>query len=98
MEAWNYYGYQIVRPTFIELSMKTKYSRDNTASQMIDIIIENSSTDFLFIWSFTDKVGNLPDIFREIFIQGENNFSSLYKKQEKTTLKKLEVLKQEAME
>jgi len=49
---------RIVTPEYYDNSMKYKYTRDDDAADMIDIIRNSVTTDFVFAWSSTVGLGS----------------------------------------
>lgn len=49
---------RIVTPEYYDNSMKYKYTRDDNAADMIDIIRNSVTTDFVFAWSSTVGLGS----------------------------------------
>lgn len=49
---------RLVTPEYYDNSMKYKYTRDDNAADMIDIIRESVTTDFVFAWSSTVGLGS----------------------------------------
>ena len=74
-------------------SLKTKYSRDEKSSQMIDLIVDHARTDFLYTYGSSGRVGRLPEIFQSVYNKKSNVFTSEYEKRESSTLKALDKLK-----
>lgn len=65
-----------VLPTYVESTLKVKYTRDEKSVQMIDIIRENSFRDFAYVYTiYTDEIAL---IMRKMIKQSNNAFASLY--------------------
>ena len=88
LEAMASEGYHAIRPIYYEDALKIKYSRDDTASQIVDLITENCRTDFLFL----NSLDGLGDIFTTLIQKESSDFASQYSKMEKKALKKLQKL------
>ena len=88
LEAMASEGYHSIRPIYYEDALKIKYSRDDTASQIVDLITENCRTDFLFL----NSLDGLGDIFTTLIQKESSDFASQYSKMEKKALKKLQKL------
>ena len=88
LEAMAAEGYYSIRPVYYEDALKIKYSRDDTASQIVDLITENCRTDFLFL----NSLDGLGDIFKTLISANSTDFASQYTKLEKKALKRLEKL------
>ena len=54
MEEMAFLGYRDVLPAYYEVAIKVKYNRDSTdkAIQILDIIHDNCTTDFAFIYNY----------------------------------------------
>ncbi len=74
-----------VIPVYYDVALKTKYSRDESTAQMIDIIHDSVDTDFAFIWA--DTVGGLIDVYNSNLEGG--SISSILKRSEKSWNNKL---------
>ncbi len=57
LEAVASESYELVRPAYYEVALKTRYARDTDSGRMIDLIAKNVRTDFVTMYSF-----NLHDI------------------------------------
>lgn len=51
IECEAYFGYTEVSPIYYESALKTRYAKDPNISQMLDIIRENATISFLFVYS-----------------------------------------------
>lgn len=79
---------KVVTPAYYEIALKGKYTRDNESSEMLDIILATRVYDlgwYYQIGTYNEQVMNLLRNFK-------NDFSSMYKKLEKSALKQLERL------
>ena len=92
MEAMAFDGYRDVLPAYYEVAVKVKYSRDSTdaAMQILDLIHDNSTTDFVYIYNYA--MNGLGLIERDLMGGKKADFASAYAKKEKTCLKKLDEL------
>ena len=50
IECQAYFGYTEVSPIYYESALKTRYAKDPNMSQMLDIIRENATISFLFVY------------------------------------------------
>lgn len=80
-----------VIPAYYETALKVKYTRDDEAAQMIDIIHDN--VDNMFVLAYDDYLNAI--LMKNVFYyggleKGKNNFASSYAKAEKSALRKLE--------
>lgn len=85
-EAMAFYGKRDMFPVYFETALKVKYSRDDRTSQMLDLIKENSRTDFLYL----NDLSGIGNIYSTIVTKKENVFSSEYAKRETAAMAKLE--------
>lgn len=89
MEEMAFLGYRDVLPAYYEVAIKVKYNRDSTdkAIQILDIIHDNCTTDFAFIYNYA--LGGVGLIERDLIGGKKSDFASMYAKKEKTYEKKL---------
>ena len=52
LELMAYYSAQMVTPSYYDEALKYKYTRDEEAAEMIDLIAECAYTDFVLIWEW----------------------------------------------
>ena len=92
MEEMAFLGYRDVLPAYYEVAIKIKYNRDSTdaAMQILDIIHDNCTTDFAFIYNYA--LNGVGLIERDLMGGKKADFSSAYAKKEKTFQKKLDEL------
>lgn len=92
MEEMAFLGYRDVLPAYYEVAVKVKYTRDSTdaAMQILDIIHDNCTTDFAFIYNYA--LGGVGLIERDLMGGKKADFASIYAKNEKTYIKKLNEL------
>jgi len=83
LEAMAAESLRTVTPEFYEFALKFKYTRDDEASEMIDLIKECAYSDFVFVWG--DSLSKITHFFRT----PNPNPTSAYKKQEGNVLKAL---------
>jgi len=50
MELLSYYTNQLVVPKYYEVALKEKYARDTDIAEMLDIIRDGATIDFLFVY------------------------------------------------
>ena len=74
MEAMCAESYRKVTPTYFEVVLKEKYSRDSESSQMLDIIRDGIKFDFGY--SNGISLDYISNIFRDIITNKNNNFAS----------------------
>ncbi|MCQ2431897.1 MAG: hypothetical protein MJ175_04755, partial [Clostridia bacterium] len=88
LEAMAYYSYYNVTPVYYETALKTKYTRDDISSQIIDILHDASMTDLAYVYS---DVFNGDGMIMRTLIAGKNkDYASYYAKREKATNKALD--------
>jgi hypothetical protein len=84
-------GHQDIIPTYYEIVLKSKYSRDEESAEMLDIIRENIIVDFgAQIYS---HVVNKLNSIGYFLAEGNENFSSFYAENEGIFIKNLEEVK-----
>lgn len=74
-----------VKPAYLEQALKIKYSRDDTASRVIDIILDNCRIDFLFV----ERLGGLGNVFSDLVKKGSTDLASYYQKKLQSAEKNL---------
>jgi hypothetical protein len=84
-ETW-----RTVMPAWYETSLKIKYSRDNVAAQIIDIIHDSTTTNF--IYAFSNPLSGTGQIFREMVANNNTDYASAVARKEKVSKKALEKL------
>jgi len=88
IEAMGFYGQQIVRPAFIDTTVKTKALRDEDSSEMMELIFKNRVYDAATIFDF----GGLRSIDDPLMSRGEGSFASSYAKIETRAQKAIDKL------
>ena len=77
IEAMAIESYRSVTENFYELALKGSYTRDDIASEMIDIIVENSTKNFVYEYSTSLK--SIGGIFSKVMSsKGSTEFSTVY--------------------
>jgi hypothetical protein len=89
-EAMAAQSYRTLTPTFYEIALKNKYTRDSESSMTLDLIRDGCMFNFGFVNS--NSMGNPMHIFRELIEAKKTDFVSLYKSKEKSYNKALEKL------
>jgi len=88
LEALNAESYRRVVPAYYENGLKIKYSRDMISTQMIDLIHDSVTTNFIYAYNYAlNGIGNM---YRELVAQHSSNVASTVKRLEKPANKKLE--------
>ncbi|MCL2518446.1 MAG: ABC transporter substrate-binding protein [Oscillospiraceae bacterium] len=76
IEAFSAEGYRTVTPAFYELSLKTKFSRDNESEAMLDYIKDGLIYDYAHF--YREVAGDLSFIGRSLYKAKDPNFASFY--------------------
>lgn len=63
MECLSYYSYNDVSPLYYDVALKEKYARDDDMHEMLDIIRQGATFDFLFVYG-TSLSGAMNNSFR----------------------------------
>ncbi len=77
-EAYSYEGYKTVYPGYFEMALKAKYSHDNVAAQIYDLIMSNRIVDFGFVFGST----GIRDTISTLVKTGSTDFASIYASKE----------------
>ncbi len=80
-----------VIPTYYEVALKVKFTHDNISAQVIDLIRDNASTDFMYANNYYFSNGQLGMIQREI-MTNKSEYMSKYASMEKNAARLLEEL------
>ncbi len=78
LEAMAYYSYKDVRPIYFDSFLKFKFTRDDEAWKMIDLMHDSIYTDFVHIWMTSADMNKLNAFLRNNVIR--NNPTSDIKK------------------
>ena len=65
-----------VRPAYYDISLKTKHSRDDESSEMLDIIFSTRAYDFGWYYKFGNYDTGILDLYRRL----NNDFTSMYER------------------
>ena len=92
METLAFEGYKSVIPAYYEIALKVKYVRDSTetALRIIDMIYENPTTDFAYVYNYA--LNSIGLIMREIMGGKKSDFVSAYTAKETAVLTKFDTL------
>ena len=82
--------YRTVMPAWYETSLKIKYSRDNVAAQIIDIIHDSVTTNF--IYAYSNPLNGTGQIMRGMVGNNSTDYASAVARIEKVSKKSLEKL------
>ena len=83
-------GYRTIIPAFYDVSLKTKYSRDDESSAMIDYIKDGRVYDYGYFNS--TLAGDLAYIGQRLINTKDPNFTSFYEKNEGKVQKNIDAL------
>ena len=89
MECLAYHGYTDVNPKYYEVALKTKYASDTDMQEMLDLIRETATIDFLFVYGTT--LSSAPNQYFRFssFIPG---IASVFSKEQKVFEKSVDKL------
>lgn len=90
LEALSSESYRTVYPNYFETSMKIKYARDSASAQMVDLLKETKTTNFIF--AYCPSLGHCGHIFRELISGNSSHYASSAKARQKMTEKMLDDL------
>ena len=90
LEALNAETYRTVTPVWYETALKVKYSRDDASSQMIDLIHDTITTNFIFAYNYA--LSDIGLIYRDLVTKNSTDYMSGVQKREPSAIKKLEKL------
>lgn len=90
MEAMAAQSYRTVTPTYFEIALKIKYSRDDDSVRMLDLIRDGVMFNFEIIYN--SQIGNPWNVMRNLMIDKSSDFASLWAKREQGIQKNLEKL------
>ena len=75
LESLAFHAYKTVTPAYFEIALKSKYSRDDVSSQLLDVMYQSMYTDFGYCYSSTlNSIGML----RPLVSNQTADFSSWY--------------------
>ncbi|MCL1794148.1 MAG: hypothetical protein FWG34_09780 [Oscillospiraceae bacterium] len=86
MEALAAESKYTLQPAYYEISLKTKYSRDDESSEMLDLILENRVMDIGDVYNFA----SFGDGFYQLALKNDRNLASFYEKNESKVNKEIE--------
>ena len=92
LESMAFESYKSVLPAYYEIALKLKYTRDTAdeAFTIIDMIHDNCTTDFAYVYNYT--LNNIGLIMRDLMAGKKSDFVSQYEKIESKVQKNLEKL------
>ena len=90
LELMGYLSYRDVTPAYYETAMKTKYTRDQLSSQLIDLLHDSNMTDLAY--SYGDNFNGLGLYARSMIAGKQSDLASYYATKESAALKKMQEL------
>lgn len=90
LEVLSYETRKTLIPAWYETALKLKYSRDDIASQIIDIIHDSTTTNF--IYAYSNPLSGAGQIMRGMVDAGSTDYASAVARMEKVAKKSLERL------
>jgi len=88
IEALNAETYRRVTPAWYETSLKIKYARDMMSTEMIDLIHDSSTTNFIYAYGYA--LNNIGTMYRGLVSNKSTNVASTVKTLERAAIKKLD--------
>lgn len=88
LEVLAHETWRTVMPAWYETSLKIKYSRDNIAAQIIDLIHDSTTTNF--IYAYSNPLSGTGQIMREMVANNNADYASAVARKEKMSKKSLE--------
>jgi hypothetical protein len=85
-----YESYKKIIPTYYEVVLQTKYTRDEQSAAMLDLIREGRVFDIGYFYDNTAFVYEINSIGRFLAQEREPNFTTFYSKYEANALAALE--------
>lgn len=74
LEALAAESYRRVTPAWYESALKLKYARDDISSQMIDMIKDSMSTNFIF--AYNSSLNSIAHVFRTLITNNSSDYVS----------------------
>ncbi len=90
MEELAYQARQFYTPAYYDVTLKTKVSRDEESSAMLDLIYERRTADLGNLFAVGGVMSGVTDL---IFPQGKNTFASFMASKEKSINTRLDEMK-----
>ncbi len=88
LEVLSYETWKTVIPAWYETALKIKYSRDNIAAQIIDIIHDSTTTNF--VYAYSNLLSNAGQVIRTLVQTNSTDYASGVKRIERAAVKSLE--------
>jgi hypothetical protein len=77
--------------TYFESAMKVKYARDESSSQMIDLLHDSITSNFCY--AFSPQINGYLEIFRSLFDSGKATYATEFARKQKALDKLYEKMK-----
>jgi len=81
LEALCSMSHNTTMKTYFESAMKIKYARDESSSQMIDLLHDSITQSFCY--AFSPQINNYLEIFRSLFDSGKATYATEYARKQK---------------
>ena len=90
IEALNAETYRTVTPAWYETALKVKYARDDLSGQMIDLIHDSLTTNFIYAYNYA--LNSIGLVYRELISANSTDYASAVQKKLKAAEGKLDDL------
>jgi hypothetical protein len=87
LEALSAESYRLVTPAYYESALKLKYARDDISSQIIDLLRDSMTTNF--IYAYYPVLNEIGIMYRSLITGGSNIYASYMRKMAPALDKKL---------
>jgi hypothetical protein len=87
LEALSAESYRLVTPAYYESALKLKYARDDISSQIIDLMRDSITTNF--IYAYYPVLNEIGVLYRKLLSGGTNTYASYMRKMAPAVDKKL---------
>jgi len=74
LEALSAQSYYYVTPAYYESELMVKYARDDAASQMIDLIRDTMTSNFIYAYNYA--LNGIGHVHRKLIVNNDNNYMS----------------------
>ena len=85
LEALCSMSHNTTMKTYFESAMKVKYARDESSSQMIDLLHDSITSNFCY--AFSPQINGYLEIFRSLFDSGKATYASSLASKQKALVK-----------
>ena len=85
LEALCSMSHNTTMKTYFESAMKVKYARDESSSQMIDLLHDSITSNFCY--AFSPQMNDYLEIFRSLFDSGKATYTTEYARKQKAIAK-----------